>query len=71
MDRVFYTNDGRLYKDEQPVDPSHGEMIFPTRDVLKALTKAPMTREQMLTKINHVNFDKEEEVKPDDPQVNL
>lgn len=62
MDRVFYTDDGRMYKAEKPTAPSHAEVNFPTGDMLKALTSDPVTREQMIGRINHVDFNNEQAV---------
>jgi len=56
MDRVFYTNDGKLYKSKEKKDPAHAEINFPTGDMLRALEENPITREEMITKINHPDF---------------
>lgn len=56
MERVFYTDDGRLYKAEKSVSPSHAEVNFPTGDMLLALTSEPCTREVMISRINSVEF---------------
>lgn len=62
MERVFYTDDGRLYKAEIRVAKSHAEVNFPTGDMLKALTSEPCTREEMIGRINHVEFNNQQAV---------
>lgn len=62
MDKVFYTNDGKLYKAKERISVSDAEMNFPTGDMLKALTEVPMTREEMIFKINHIDFNRKEAV---------
>jgi hypothetical protein len=57
MERVWYTDDGKIYKAEKPQSPTHAQMNFPTQDILDALhDSAPMTREEMIAKINHPEF---------------
>lgn len=56
MDRIFYTSDGRLYKAKERQDASHAEMNFPPQDVLRALNEKPCTREEMIGRINHPEF---------------
>lgn len=45
-----------MYKSINRKDPSHAEVNFPTRDMLNALDETPITREEMITKINHPEF---------------
>ena len=56
MDKVFYTSDGKLYKSKIRKENSDAEMNFPTGDMLKALSDTPITREEMITKINQPEF---------------
>lgn len=62
MDRVFIDQGGKLYKALEPKNPSDAEMNFPTKDILKALDDVPCTREVMLGRINHVDFNREDAV---------
>lgn len=55
---VFYTDDGKMYKAVQPKSTSHAKMNFPEPEYLKALTEIPCTREEMLARINHPEFNK-------------
>lgn len=66
MDRVFIDQAGKLYKATEPKNPGDAEMTFPTKDILKALTSEPCTREVMLGRINHVEFNREEPVLAED-----
>ena len=58
MDRVFIDQGGKLYKATEPKFLGDAEMTFPTKDILKALTDVPCTREEMLGRINHVDFNR-------------
>jgi hypothetical protein len=58
--RIFINFDGKFYQAAEPKHPNDAETNFPHPNMLKALTEEPMTREEMLTKINHVDFDKPE-----------
>lgn len=59
MERIFITHGGKFYKAEKKLKDEDAEVNFPTGDMLKALTATPISREEMLGIINHVNFNKE------------
>jgi hypothetical protein len=62
MEKVFMTHDGKMYKAEERKDNSHSEINFPTGDMLRALNEIPCTREEMISRINHVDFHNEQAV---------
>jgi hypothetical protein len=61
-DRVFYREDGKIYKAKEASSPNHSECNFPTADMLAALTADAITREEMIAKINHPEFQRKEAV---------
>lgn len=61
-DKVFYREDGKLYKAKEAMSPNHSECNFPTADMLAVLTRDGMTREEMIAKINHPEFQRKEAV---------
>lgn len=65
-DKVFYREDGKLYKAKEAMSPNHSECNFPTADMLAVLTRDGMTREEMIAKINHPEFQRKEAVLAED-----
>lgn len=55
-DRVFYTDDGRLYKGKHKTADTHAEMNFPHKEMLEVLTEEPCTREEMNARINKLEI---------------
>lgn len=52
--KVFYTDDGKIYKSDEPKAESHAQMNFPNDDILAALDETPISREQMISRINEL-----------------
>lgn len=65
-DKVFYREDGKLYKAKEALNLSHSECNFPTADMLTVLSHVAITREEMITKINHPDFQRKEAVLAED-----
>ena len=63
--RVFINDQGKFYKAEKAENSSHAEVTFPTGDMLKALEEKPISREEMIAKINHPDFHKTQAVLAD------
>lgn len=61
-DGVFYREDGKIYKAKIAISPNHSTCNFPTADMLAVLTADAITREEMIAKINHPDFQKKEAV---------
>lgn len=62
IDRVYYDEQGKLYKAEQPKNPTHSQMNFPTQDIFDALDEIAITREGMIARINHPDFKRKQAV---------
>lgn len=65
-DKVFYREDGKIYKAKEAISPNHSECNFPTADMLAVLSEDAITREEMIAKINHPEFQKKEAVLAED-----
>jgi hypothetical protein len=66
MDKVFFDENGKMYKGEKANSPSHSEMNFPPQDILDALNETPCTREEMIGRINHPDFPRKQAVLADE-----
>lgn len=62
LDRVYIDSQGKFYKAKQKTDANDAEVNFPTGDMLKALDSQPITKEEMIAKINHPEFHREQAV---------
>lgn len=52
--KVFYTDDGKIYKATEPKADSHAQMNFPNDDILAVLDETPISREAMVGRINEL-----------------
>lgn len=62
MDQVFYNEQGKLYKAAEAKSPVDMHMHSPTQDILDALDANPITREEMIARINHPEFPRKQAV---------
>lgn len=61
-DRVFYDDNGKIYKAKKATAPTHAEMNFAPDDIRTVLTDKPISREEMVGKINALGHEKKEPV---------